>query len=281
MPNVVKRYIRLAKSVLSHNHTSGYTMPSSSLYPHQWNWDSGFIVTISALLLWSFLFLFSTTIVSYAQDKKIFLYEDFDNLKSWEPLTFPEIQEHTLYSAENENGFTFLRAESKASASAIISTEEFNVYEYTSIRWRWKIGHVYKRGDARHKSGDDYPIRIYIVFKYDPDTAPLGTKMKYGLAKKLYGEYPPHSSLNYIWANKYHDKKILTNSYTDVAKMIILQSGSDKAGTWQEEEINIIHDYILAFKRKPPPIAKIAIMNDSDNTSESSVSYIDFIEIFE
>jgi Protein of unknown function (DUF3047) len=35
----------------------------------------------------------------------------------------------------------------------------------------------------------------------------------------------------------------------------------------------------LAFNRNPPEVATIAIMNDSDNTGEASVSYIDFIEI--
>ncbi|MFQ5887130.1 MAG: trehalase family glycosidase [Candidatus Hydrothermarchaeales archaeon] len=32
-----------AKAVLEKNWTGNYTMPSTSLYPHQWNWDSGFI----------------------------------------------------------------------------------------------------------------------------------------------------------------------------------------------------------------------------------------------
>lgn len=45
MYNVIKKYINIAKSVLEANRirTGGFTMPSSSLYPHQWNWDSGFI----------------------------------------------------------------------------------------------------------------------------------------------------------------------------------------------------------------------------------------------
>ena len=43
MPDVIKRYTRKAKAVLSGNRTSSYTMPSSGLYPHQWNWDSAFI----------------------------------------------------------------------------------------------------------------------------------------------------------------------------------------------------------------------------------------------
>jgi hypothetical protein len=43
MANVIKTYIKLAKSVLRKNRIAGFTMPSRSLYPHQWNWDSGFI----------------------------------------------------------------------------------------------------------------------------------------------------------------------------------------------------------------------------------------------
>ncbi len=35
--------IEKAKKVLGNNWTGGFTKPSPKLYPHQWNWDSGFI----------------------------------------------------------------------------------------------------------------------------------------------------------------------------------------------------------------------------------------------
>lgn len=38
-----KQYIDQAKRILDLNWTGSYTKPSPSLYPHQWNWDSGFI----------------------------------------------------------------------------------------------------------------------------------------------------------------------------------------------------------------------------------------------
>ena len=38
-----KEYLRTAKQILDGNWTGSYTKPSQSLYPHQWNWDSGFI----------------------------------------------------------------------------------------------------------------------------------------------------------------------------------------------------------------------------------------------
>lgn len=38
-----KDYVGAARQVLRANWTGAYTRPSPSLYPHQWNWDSGFI----------------------------------------------------------------------------------------------------------------------------------------------------------------------------------------------------------------------------------------------
>ncbi|UCF57099.1 MAG: DUF547 domain-containing protein [Deltaproteobacteria bacterium] len=38
-----KNYLKVAKKILDGNWTGSYTKPSPRLYPHQWNWDSGFI----------------------------------------------------------------------------------------------------------------------------------------------------------------------------------------------------------------------------------------------
>jgi hypothetical protein len=43
MAETIKKYIKKAKSVLRTNWAGSYTMPAPGLYPHQWNWDSGFI----------------------------------------------------------------------------------------------------------------------------------------------------------------------------------------------------------------------------------------------
>ncbi len=206
--------------------------------------------------------------------------EDFNHLDDWKPLEFPKIREHTQYSVEHQGGEIYLKAESNASASGIIFGKEFNVFEYPRVRWRWKVSNVYAKGNARDKSGDDYPLRVYVIFKYDPENASFGQKIKYGLARSVYGEYPPHSSLNYIWANREHDEGIIPNPYASEAKMIPLQTGPGKTGNWIEQEIDIISDYRKAFGDDPPAIASLAIMNDSDNTGERSVSYIDYITVY-
>lgn len=209
----------------------------------------------------------------------MFLREDFNDLQGWEPLAFPNIRQHTEYTVEKEGVSSYLKAESNASASGIIHRSEFNVFEYPKAKWRWKISNVYKKGNAEEKSGDDYPIRVYVIFKYDPERASFGQKIRYGLARAVYGQYPPHSSLSYIWANRSHHRQIITNPFAEESRMVILQAGGENAGKWLEEEVNITEDYRRAFGEEPPPIAAIAIMNDSDNTGEKATSYIDFIEI--
>jgi hypothetical protein len=96
----------------------------------------------------------------------------------------------------------------------------------------------------------------------------------------MYGEYPPQSSLNYVWASKEDQGSIIVSPYTDRAMMVLLQKGAKNVGTWQGQEINIVDDYQKAFGSKPPGRARIAIMNDSDNTGERSISFMEYIEVF-
>jgi hypothetical protein len=215
-----------------------------------------------------------------AEGKTILFREDFSTLDDWKPFFFPKIKKHSDYTIEKENEHRYLKAESNASASAIVYKHAFNVYDWPKAKWRWKVKNVYAKGDPRTKEGDDYPLRVYVMFEYDPDKAGFGERFTYGLAKTLYGEYPPHSSLSYVWASKEEQDRIITSPYTDRARMVLVEKGTGMTGAWVDEEVDIGEDYEKAFKTKPPARARIAVMNDSDNTGESSVSYMDYIEVF-
>jgi hypothetical protein len=217
---------------------------------------------------------------AYADDHHVLFREDFASLDNWKPFTFPKIKSHSTYTIEHTGSEHVLRAESSASASAIVYKDVFDVYDHQRVKWRWKVRNIYAKGDVRSKEGDDYPIRVYIMFEYDPEKAGALERIKYGFAKSLYGEYPPHSSLSYIWSSKDDPETFVVSPYTDKAMMVLLEKGPAKVGTWVDEEIDILADYQKAFNTKPPARARIAIMNDSDNTGESSVSYMEYIEVF-
>jgi len=197
-----------------------------------------------------------------------------------ETIDLQKIEKHTLYSIVNDSPEeSVLMAESEGSASGIIWKETFNVNESPDLRWRWKISNVYTKGNAKEKSGDDYPIRIYVMFEYDPETAGFWESALYESVKLIYGEYPPHSSLNYIWANKNFEEDIIPNPFTDKAQMILLEHGTRYVGEWRNESVNILEDYRRAFGESPPKRASLAIMSDSDNTGQSAQAWIDFIEL--
>lgn len=210
----------------------------------------------------------------------VFLREEFNDLANWRPVTFPKIREQTRYSIETLERESVLQAESQASASAIVYRTTFNVSDYPRLRWKWRVDNVYRKGNASSKEGDDYPLRIYVLFEYDPEKAAAIDRAKYGLARALYGEYPPHSALNYIWASREDEEGILTNPYASNAKMIVLQKGRKNLRRWIVEERNILDDYRRAFGTDPPARATLGIMSDSDNTKEASIAYVGFIEVY-
>jgi hypothetical protein len=217
--------------------------------------------------------------IAYPQDRKVLFREDFHSLENWQPLNFQNKPEHTAYTIETNGNEPCLKASSNASASAIVHNREFNVYDYPIVQWRWKVSNIYQNADPEKKSGDDYPIRIYVAFKYDPQTATTAQKMKFGFIKRVYGEYPPQYTLMFVWANRPDQKAIMTSPYTDSVKIVALEKGEKNVGPWQDHQINIVEDFRKAFGGDPPAVAQLAIMNDSDNTRQKSVSYVGFIEV--
>jgi len=224
--------------------------------------------------------MLTTDAAAQSESEAVRFHETFEDLDDWKPLTFRKIDRHSSYKTAEVNGDKVLKTESQNAASALVYKKTFNVRNYPVVRWRWKIQQVYEEGNAKTKAGDDYPIRLYIIFEYNPDEAGLIRKAKYATARKIHGQYPPDSTLNYIWANRDHDEKILTSKYTDRAKLVIRRTGNKHAGEWVKEKVNIVDDYKAAFGEEPPAIATIAVMNDSDNTGESSISWIDDICVY-
>jgi hypothetical protein len=225
--------------------------------------------------------LFSNRSPAHAAEGDVLLREEFTSLDAWRPLTFPKIPRHSTYSIAMDPAQSefWLKAESDKSASGIVWKKQYDVYEHPLLRWRWRVENVYAKGDATKKSGDDYPIRIYVMFQYDPGSASTGKRFKYGFARAVYGEYPPDSGLNYVWESRESPAEFVVSPYTESMMMFLREKGDAKVGQWVEEEADVLADYRKAFGKDPPRTASLAVMNDSDNTGEKAVSFIDWVEI--
>ena len=190
----------------------------------------------------------------------------------WKPLTFKKIPKHTSYEVVKDGAVTVVKAVSEASASGLIKQVAIDPKEFPIVRWRWKIDNVLQGSDVALKEGDDFPARLYITFEYDPDKVGFSKMLKYKAGRVLFGDIPI-AALNYIWDTKAPVGTIVENAYTNFAKMVIVESGTQKVGMWVDEERNIYEDYKKAFGEEPPMINGVAIMSDTDNTKEQATAY--------
>ncbi len=224
-----------------------------------------------------FLFLSSGSLFLHGQT---WLREEFNSLDRWSPLTFPKIDRHSQYRLISvPGGEHWLEATSNQAASGLVFQDSFDVYTYPILRWRWKVDAVIPTGNAEEKAGDDYPLRLYVMFQYEEEKAGFLESLLYKSLKMIYGQTPPFASLNYIWANRLHNRAMLPNPFTGRAQMILVEQGSAKVGQWVEESANLIQDYRRAFGGDPPRTARLAIMTDSDNTGSRTRAWLDYIEI--
>ncbi len=208
----------------------------------------GFFFSVLCLAIWS---------VSHAEmEKKIFLDDYRNGLTAWKSKSF---RGNTHYTVEKSDKQTYVLAKSKAAASGMFFEIEYDPKERPILRWSWRVDNILQKGNARHKDGDDYAARIYVVF---PSFFFWRT-----------------TALNYIWANKLPKGEAVANAYTENSIMLAVESGPEHLGKWLSEERNIYEDYKRFFGKEPPKVGAIAIMTDTDNTGESATAAYGIISL--
>ncbi len=236
-----------------------------------------FMISLGSLFVFLFIILTTNPVHSDGSKGTVRLFDrNFSGQQQlpagWDELLF-DGRKATIYRQVMESGHIVVKAVSAASSSGLIKKISLDPREFPVIRWRWKVSNVYEKGNGKIKEGDDYPARLYITFRYNPERATFPQKIKYNLAKAIYGEYPPLAAINYIWASTLSSGEMVPNAYASENKMIVVESGPTKTGHWQSYTRNIYEDYKKAFGEEPTQITGIAIMTDSDDTGESATAW--------
>lgn len=230
-----------------------------------------------------FVLLFSCAAVHSQQqgNEKCLFFDDFENLENWIYVKQPLVKNETKYSIVRQGKKSALKCESNNSASSLQSKHNFNVYEYPVVRWRWKSEQLLPSGDVRKKKTEDASLRIYVNFSYNKETADAGYKFRYNFVKNTYGLEIPQFSLVYVIESREQEEESYDSPFDPGnSKIIIKRSGKKDEGKWFEEEINILDDYRKVFGKEPQKDAYIGIMCDTDNTKESTTSFLDYIGVY-
>ncbi|MEX2640415.1 MAG: DUF3047 domain-containing protein [Balneolales bacterium] len=191
--------------------------------------------------------------------------------ENWEPMNFRGIKP-TSYELTDKNGKTVIKADSDKSSSGLIHRIDVDLEEYPVIRWSWLAENIIEQGDVTQKSGDDYPVRIYVIFDYDLSNLSWWHRNTIRVLRRFYGEIPGRA-INYIWDNSTEIGTVVENPYTDLVMMQVVESGKDNLDQWMTYERNIYEDYKAIYDEEPPKIGGIAIMTDTDDTKEAVTAY--------
>jgi Protein of unknown function (DUF3047) len=195
------------------------------------------------------IFLFFTPSICPATEHVVGAFTT-GNLAGWETKTF---KGKTVYTLVPDGEKTVLMAHSRHAASGLLRKITLDTRQYPLLRWSWKVTHSLKKEDITRKSGADFAARVYVVF---PRTFFWQTR-----------------AINYVWASKMPQNSSTPSPYTSNAMIIAVESGDGKTGSWVTEERNIYEDYKRLFGKEPPRLGAVAVMTDTDDTSDEVTAW--------
>ena len=173
------------------------------------------------------------------------------DLSGWEEKDFAGKTEYRFFRLDNR---TTLRASSNSAASGRFKKVHINLKDTPVLHWSWKVDNLLDGVDEQTKSGDDYPARVYVVFSG-------------GLF------FWRTRAINYVWSNNQPIGTTWPNAFTGNAKMIAVESGSEKLGQWVVEQRNVAEDYRRLFGKEPGTVDAVAIMTDTDNSGQRASAW--------
>ena len=192
---------------------------------------------------------------------KWFSFSEENALKEWEEKIF---KNKVVYRIEKGKDLSYVRARSKASASALYYKVRLDAKSRRPVvSWKWKVEKfpIKKLPESIDtKNEDDFAARVYVIFP-----AAFFTKSKV---------------LEYIWAETIPEGTVGTSPYSANIKLIVAKTGLDLEGKWFFEERDIAEDYKTAFGNAPEyDIGAVAFMTNAEHTGSSADAMYDEIKL--
>ncbi len=179
----------------------------------------------------------------------------------------------TGYQVVKYRGKYVLKAEGIGTCSSLFRDVKAKLKDYPVISWRWKISNVIRQAIETQKDRNDSAARVIIIFKTKPEEITLWYGLEYLVRRAFRKNEPVGPRIEYIWGNKIEKGRILDNPSFKYSRVIVLESGEEKANRWIWEKRNLVEDYKAAFGTDPEGILALGIQTDTDQSNEGVTAY--------
>ena len=184
----------------------------------------------------------------------------------WRVVQIDKKIKPTTYRLATIAGVTAVEARANASMALLARPLTVDLGATPILCWRWLVDAPVVRGDMTKKSGDDYAARLYVAFDIPDKALSAGTRLKLGVARRVFGANVPDAAVNYVWDNRNPVGTRRKSAYTDRAELIVAETGTARVGTWVGERADVAADFASAFGNRPGKPIQIAVASDTDNT---------------
>ena len=187
------------------------------------------------------------------------------------------------YALVRDEGVTVLRVRSQSAAGSLAHRVDSDLKERPRLAWRWKVDRVVEAADLESKAGDDYAARVYVMFDLPLSELRFSTRVQIRLARLLHGAEVPSAALCYVWDNRHPVGTMRASAYVDSVRMVVLESGTARAGAWVGESRDLDADFRAAFAdlglKSAPRVIGVAVGNDTDQTGETATAWFGDIRL--
>ncbi len=207
-----------------------------------------------------FKFLFKLILVTalfqtilYAEDIKVFEFTD----KELSELTVRKVRgadNKTTYSVgSNENG-NYLKAIADNAASGLGKEIKIDLNETPFINITWKIEKDIPGIDETAKKGHDFAARVFVI-------------------KKTGATALSNRAINYVFSSNQDVGSNSPSPYTKKSIDNVLATTKTNLNEWVTVKANVKEDFKKFHNLDVTELDGIAIMSDTDNSKQKSITY--------
>ena len=195
--------------------------------------------------------LFQTTL--YAEDIKVFEFTD----KELSELTVRKVRgadNKTTYSVgSNENG-NYLKAIADNAASGLGKEIKIDLNKTPFINITWKIEKDIPGIDETAKKGHDFAARVFVI-------------------KKTGATALSNRAINYVFSSNQNVGSNSPSPYTKKSIDNVLATTKTNLNEWVTVKANVKEDFKKFHNLDVNELDGIAIMSDTDNSKQKSITY--------
>ena len=195
----------------------------------------------------------------------------------WEPWLMVRGNTLTSYRVAEVDGVVALEAESVAGGSGMWRKIRVDPKHNPIMQWRWRVPPPTPGTPPFGVIARTSPVaRLSLAFHGDPDKLDFEDRVKLRMAKALTVNGLPYASLLYVWMMNVPVGTVIHSPHTERVRLIVVESGPQRAGQWVTVRRNVLEDFKLAFGEQPGDIVGVGLMTDpGDDGSPRRAAYGD------